>query len=252
MGYPERKKNIIAALDQKGNLDVHQLARKLNISPVTIRRDLQQLSEEGLLVRTHGGAMKNEEAPAFTAFTDKIATATPQKAAIGKLAASFVEEGDIIFMDCGSTVFQMCAHLKNIPRLTVITNSLPVVAACMNFPGVHINLVGGETDMARMAIHGQRAISHISSYHAAKAFIGTDGLSVKNGLTANSEKEASVSSAMSAQAATVYMLCDASKIGHDRYVRYAPLSLFNFLVTDKGITAAQLKTLRAHGVKVLH
>lgn len=251
MGFQERKKRILAALDDADNLDVHQLATQLNISPVTIRRDLQLLSYEGLLIRTHGGAMKAETKPPFTAFLDKATVSQERKEYIGQLAASLVKEGDTIFLDCGSTVFSMCGHLQKIAQLRVITNSLPVAAAFMHAPGVQVNLVGGEMDKERKAMHGQRAEMHIDSYHAVKAFIGVDGLSVKSGLTALSEKEASISKAMSRNADTVYLLCDSSKIGKDSYLKFAPLSLFSFLVTDKGISASQTKALKARQVQII-
>lgn len=251
MGFPERKKKILDALENAGNMDVHQLSVQLDISPVTIRRDLQQLADEGLLIRTHGGAMKAEAAPRFPAFLDKAADSREQKRQIGKLAASFVRPGDTIFLDCGSTVFCMCEHLQKVPGLKVITNSLPVLSALLPVPEISVNLVGGEVDKERKAVHGLQAIRHIESYHAAKAFIGVDGLSAENGLTAFSEKEAAISTAISRNADTVYLLCDASKIGRDSYFKFAPLSLFHYLLTDNGISAEHLKALEGQGVKLL-
>lgn len=251
MGYPERKKKILDALEEAGNMDVHQLSEQLDISSVTIRRDLQQLADEGLLIRTHGGAMKTEAGPRFPAFPDKAAASQEQKQQIGKLAASLVQPGDTIFLDCGSTVFCMCPHLQKIPSIRVVTNSLPVLSALMHVPDITINLIGGEVDRERKALHGLQAIRHIESYHAAKAFIGVDGLSAESGLTAFSEKEASISTAMSKNADTVYLLCDASKIGKDSYFKFAPLSLFDYLITDKAIARAQQKALEGQGVKVM-
>lgn len=250
MGFPERKKKILDALEAAGNMDVHQLSAQLDISPVTIRRDLQQLADEGLLIRTHGGAMKAEGAARLPAFKEKAAVSQEQKEEIGRLAAALVQPGETIFLDCGSTVFCMCEHLKKIPGIRVITNSLPVLWAFLE-SAVTVNLIGGEVDKERKAVHGLRAVRHIESYHAARAFIGVDGLSAKNGLTAFSEKEAGISTAMSRNANTVYLLCDASKIGKDSYVKFAPLSLFHYLLTDKGITAAQRKELEEQHVKML-
>jgi DeoR family fructose operon transcriptional repressor len=251
MGFPERKKKILDALENAGNMDVHQLSVQLDISPVTIRRDLQQLADEGLLIRTHGGAMKAESGPRFPAFGDKAALFHEQKRQIGKLAASFVQPGDTIFLDCGSTVFCMCEHLLKIPGVRVITNSLPVLSALLPAPDISVNLIGGEVDRERKAVHGLQAVRHIESYHAAKAFIGVDGVSLQNGLTAFSEKEAAISTAMSRNAGTVYLLCDASKIGRDSYYKFASLSLFHYLLTDKGVSAEEVKALEGQGVRSL-
>ncbi|MEC5142720.1 DeoR/GlpR family DNA-binding transcription regulator [Chitinophaga sp. 212800010-3] len=252
MGFPERKKKILQALEDAGDMEVQALSGQLGISAVTIRRDLQQLAEEGLLVRTHGGAMKMESGPAFPGFVEKAGAASAEKQYIGELAASLVKPGDTIFMDCGSTVFCMCAHLKQVPGLRIITNSLPVLAALMEVAGVEVNLVGGEVDRERKAMHGLKAIQHIESYHADKAFIGVDGLSVNKGLTAYSEKEASISRAMSSNANRVYLLCDASKIGKDSYLKFAPLSMFDHLITDKGISKQQKRALEKAGVSLIN
>lgn len=251
MAYQDRKLKILQALADHTHLEVQELTELLGISPVTIRRDLQQLAGEGLLLRTHGGAMKLEQRTAFTAFTDKSNVAAAAKEEIGKLAAAYVQEGDTVFLDCGSTVFAMCEHLKKMKNLRIITNSLPVAAAFMDTPQIMVNLAGGELDRERRAIHGQHAIQHINSYYAQKAFIGTDGLSVAKGLSANSEKEASMSKAMAVNADQVFVLCDASKIGKDSYFAFAPLSLFHHLVSDTSLTNQQRRILKAGKVNIL-
>ncbi|ASZ13831.1 DeoR/GlpR family DNA-binding transcription regulator [Chitinophaga pendula] len=251
MAYPDRKLKILQALADHTHLEVQELSALLDISPVTIRRDLQQMAEEGLLLRTHGGAMKHDQHIAFTAFADKSKVAAAAKEEIGKLAATHVQEGDTIFLDCGSTVFAMCEHLKKIKNLRIITNSLPVMAAFMDTPQIMINLAGGELDRDRRAIHGQQAIQHINSYHAQKAFIGTDGLSIAKGLSANSEKEASMSKAMAVNADQVFLLCDASKIGKDSYFAFAPLHLIHHLISDASLSTQQRKILRSGKVNIL-
>ncbi|NSL91200.1 DeoR/GlpR transcriptional regulator (plasmid) [Chitinophaga sp. Mgbs1] len=249
MGFQERKRKILKILEKTESMDVQEMADELGISAITIRRDLQQLAAEELLIRTHGGAMKAPPQHPFTAFADKEQVASARKKYIGKRAAALVKPGDTIFMDCGSTVFTMCPHLKNITPLRIITNSLPVAAAFMDAAGIQVNLIGGEIDKERKAIHGDRAIAHIKSYHAAKAFVGTDGLSAKRGLTAISEKEAGITTAMAGSADHVYLLCDSSKIGKDSYLKFAPLSLITALVTDQELSAAQAATLR--GVRMI-
>ncbi|SHL60918.1 transcriptional regulator, DeoR family [Chitinophaga jiangningensis] len=252
MGYPERKKQILKILDKRESMEVQEIADELGISAVTIRRDLQQLADEELLIRTHGGAMKAPPRHPFTAYADKETQAVIKKKYIGKLAAALVEPGDTIFLDCGSTVFTMCTHLKDITPLRIITNSLPVAAAFMDVPGIQVNLAGGEMDGQRKAVHGSKAVEHIRSYHADKAFIGTDGLSVKSGLTAFSETEAIISTAMAGSADQVFVLCDSTKIGRDSYLKFAPLSLLHALVTDKDITLKQMAELKGNGVKVMN
>src|SRR5699024_2048827 len=149
-------------------------------------RALHDIADEGLLLRTHGGAMKLEN-PVLTSFTAKSGAHESDKERIAALAADSVQDGDVIFLDCGSTVFKMCNFLEKKNSITVITNSLPIMAELMDAPAVTLNLIGGELDKQRKAIHGHQAIAHIDTYHAHKSFIGIDGLSAKNGLTAHSE-----------------------------------------------------------------
>jgi DeoR family fructose operon transcriptional repressor len=148
---------------------------------------------------------------------------------ICRVAASQIVDGDVIFMDCGSTVFHLCKFIKN-KKIKVITNSLPVIYELQNCV-VAINIIGGELDTARQAVHGTTAIEHIGKYRASKAFLGVDGISV-NGLFANSENEASITTAFATNSAFTYLLCDASKIGKESYLKFAEPDLADALVTD--------------------
>jgi len=250
MNYQERKKEILRIVNKSGSLSVIEIAHKLTISPATVRRDLLDLSNEGLLIRTHGGAMKLDELP-LTSFNSKQPANNLHKYKIGKLAAEQVKSGDVIFMDCGSTVFAMCQHLKSISRLKVITNSLPIIAELLDVRGININLVGGELDAERKAIHGPVAVQHVDNYHADKAFIGIDGFSLENGLSSHTEKEASITKAFIRNADEVYLLCDASKIGKDAYLKIGPLSMINYLVTNLQLDGAVTNKIAAKGIKVL-
>lgn len=248
MNFQERKKKILAALDETESLSVFELAEILEASPATIRRDLGDIAEEGLLVRTHGGAMKMEN-PVLTGFSEKSGVNSPVKEQIAEKAASYVQDGDIIFLDCGSTVFQMCRFLKK-KSIRVITNSLPILAELIDVPSIQINLIGGELNKARKAVHGDKAVQHINSYHAHKAFIGVDGLSAENGLTAHSEHESSITTAFIRNAGLVMLLCDASKIGKDSYVKFAELSAIHTLITDAGADTAKTNLMQQSGLNV--
>lgn len=248
MNFQERKKKILAALDDAESLTVFELAEILEASPATIRRDLGDIAEEGLLMRTHGGAMKMEN-PVLTGFSEKSGVNSPTKEQIAEKAASYVQDGDIIFLDCGSTVFQMCRFLKK-KSIRVITNSLPILAELIDVPSIQINLIGGELNKARKAVHGDKAVQHINGYHAHKAFIGVDGLSAENGLTAHSEHESTITTAFIRNAGQVMLLCDASKIGRDSYVKFAELSAIHTLITDSSADNAKTTALRQSGLNV--
>lgn len=250
MNFQNRKRLIIQTVEERGSANVSELADLLQTSDMTVRRDLVQLATLGLIYRTRGGAMKVSLATDNFQFANKTADNAERKDYICQLAAQTIEEGDVLFMDCGSTVFRLCQFIKN-KRISVVTNSLPILAELMTSE-VAVNLVGGEVDKARQAIHGLMAEEHIARYRVDRAFIGVDGISLQNGLSANSEKEASTAVAMAKQARTTYLLCDSSKLETDIYLSFAPLSLFNVLITDQEAHPDVVRAYRQAGVTLIN
>lgn len=246
MNFQQRKNKILAQLASRGEVDTRELALALDISEITIRRDLNRLSDEGQLYRTHGGAIPVDQPPLPFQFTQKATANQSAKDNICRKAAAIINDGDIIFMDCGSTVFRLCQFIKN-RKIKVITNSMPVIQALQN-TAVSLNIIGGEYDTARQAIHGSMAIEHIARYQAHKAFIGVDGLSAK-GLFAHSEKEAEMALALAHHSQATYLLCDASKINKPSYLHFAPLETVHTIITDAA--ADQLPYCKKKGVKVI-
>lgn len=247
MNFQKRKNIILNLVEDLGEVNVKELADQMDISEITVRRDLITLAADGLIYRTHGGAMKIELTKTPFDFKNKVATNIEQKDHICRLAAQEIEDEDIIFMDCGSTVFRLCQFIKQ-KEIHVITNSMPVVYELMN-SAVKINLVGGEIDKDRLAVHGRIAEEHIARYQANKAFVGVDGISAENGLSAHSENEAGITLAMSAHANVTYLLCDSSKIGKDKYLQFAPASLINVLISNERTNS--IAELEKKGIRVL-
>jgi DeoR family fructose operon transcriptional repressor len=229
MNFQKRKQNILDKLNVTGEVDVKALAVELGISEITIRRDLNQLANDGLLYRTHGGGMKVDPLAKPVDFANKSAQNAAVKDEICRKAAEHIHDGDIIFMDCGSTVFRLCQFIKN-KKVKVITNSLPVVYELQNC-AVSLNIIGGEFNCERQAVHGKVANEHIARYRAGKAFLGVDGIS-PNGLFANSELEAEITSAYINQSAYTYLLCDAGKIGKETYLKFADINQVEAIVTN--------------------
>lgn len=248
MSYQSRKQKILKIVEEQGEADVKELALRIETSEITIRRDLALMAADGLIFRTHGGAMKLSLANIPVSFEQKVTANIEQKDYIARLAAQEIQDGDIIFMDCGSTVFRLCQFIRN-KQIKVITNSLPVVYELSNTE-VSINLIGGELDNKRQAIHGQMATEHIRRYKVDKAFVGVDGISLENGLSAASEKEAEITISMTAQANRTYLLCDSSKIENDKYLKFAPLNIINVLVTNEKNDF--LKLYQDLGIRILN
>ncbi|AYL94981.1 DeoR/GlpR family DNA-binding transcription regulator [Mucilaginibacter celer] len=229
MNFQKRKQKIMVQLEADGEVDIKNIAALLQISEITARRDLNQLAADGLLYRTHGGAVKVNPLGKPHDFVNKSAQNAAVKDAICRRAAAQINDGDIVFMDCGSTVFRLCQFIKN-KKIKVITNSLPVVYELQD-SAVSVNIIGGELDKERQAVHGTTAIEHINKYRTNKAFLGVDGISAA-GLFANSENEASITTAFAANSGYTYILCDDSKIGRETYLNFASLNSISAIITN--------------------
>ena len=247
MNFQKRKRKILDQLNEQGEVDIKQLAAGLGIAEITARRDLNQLAADGMLYRTRGGAMKVNPFDKPHDFISKATKNSTAKDNICRKAAGQIQDGDVIFMDCGSTVYRLCQFIKN-KKIKVITNSLPVIYELQNC-AVSLNIIGGELDAERQAVHGSMAHEHISKYRVGKAFLGVDGIS-ENGLFANSENEAAITTAFATHSAYTYLLCDASKIGKESYLKFAEPTLVNAIITDADVS--KLNWLKDMGLAILN
>jgi DeoR family fructose operon transcriptional repressor len=246
MNFQKRKRFILDELNKHGEVDVKRLATDLSISEITIRRDLNNLADKGLLFRTHGGASQVDPLASPYTFTNKAVQNADAKDAICKEAAKLIDNGDIIFMDCGSTVFRLCQFIAN-KRIRVVTNSLPIIMELQNSL-VSLNIIGGEYDAKRQAMHGLIANRHISFYKADKAFIGVDGISA-NGLFANTELEADITTAFINNSAKTILLCDDGKVGKESYLNFATLNQINTLITNAN--SLDLALYEEQGIEII-
>ena len=249
MNFQVRKQKLIEKLEHDGIIDVKEIAHLLQTSEITVRRDLAILAKQGLLVRTHGGAIKVSLSQMPVNFAQKSAINSEQKDEICKKAVEQIQEGDVVFLDCGSTVFRMCPLIRNM-KIKIVTNSLPIVNELIG-SSVSLNFAGGEIDFERQAAHGKMAIEHFQRYRANKAFVGIDGISINNGLSASSEKEAEITMAITQNAHETYFLCDSSKLEKDRYFPFASINFVENLITDSQASEQLISTYKALGMKVL-
>lgn len=246
MSFQTRKQKILEKLDIEGQIGIKEMAAMFGISEITLRRDVTQLAADGFLDRTHGGAMRvNPQAIPYS-FVNKAAKNGEVKDRICRAAANEITDGDIIFMDCGSTVFRLCQFIRN-KKIKVITNSMPVVFELQN-SSVTLNIIGGEFDSERQAVHGRIANEHIARYCATKAFLGVDGISV-NGLFANSELEADITQTFITHSQKTFLLCDESKIGKETYLKFAEANAIGAIITNAKTPAVDgLKDL---GIRII-
>lgn len=246
-----RKEFILNTLNENGILYTQEIMKQCDVSEITIRRDLIELESKGLLIRTHGGAIKSKATDLLFTYDLKINQNRHKKETICQLAANYIAEGDVIFIDCGTTLSLITQFIAKFGFLTVITNSLPVISEIIKFPNIRALLIGGEIAKERQAIYGPIAENNISMYHANKAFIGADGISLKNGLSSYDEKEAAITLKMINNSDEVFLLCDSSKIEKNSFMKFAPITGIHHLITDNLISPELLKMYRDFGVDVI-
>ncbi len=246
-----RLRIILERLGRGASVRVQSLADELDVSPMTIRRDLSELEGQGYLVRRHGGAVKSAAIDSLFSFDRRLERNREQKEAICRAASALVEDGEVLFIDCGTTLFRLCRHILERRGLRVITNSLPVVSELIHHGHVRVSLVGGEIVHERQAAYGGAAERTLAEYHADKAFIGVDGISLAGGLSSFDEQEAGVTLRMARSADRVILLCDSSKIEKDSWYRFAPLSLVHTLVTDGRLDPRVGERYRRAGIRLV-
>jgi DeoR family transcriptional regulator of aga operon len=244
----ERLSAILDQVGEQGTVDVAALAATLGVSGATIRRDLQSLSRNQLLVRTHGGAMANEPSDEVPTRV-KAALRQAEKRSIGRAAAAFVEEGSVVGMTGGTTSLELSRALAERRGITVVTNAINIAAELVGHAGIRLVLIGG---IARSSYElvGPAAEAMLANYHLDIVFIGVDGLTPEEGCTTYDEMEAQTDLTFLRRARRSVVIADSSKLGKVTFARISLLSGVTDVVTDRGAHPDQLEALERAGVRV--
>jgi DeoR/GlpR family transcriptional regulator of sugar metabolism len=233
-----------------GAISIRDLARQVEASEVTVRRDLLVLEEDGLIKRQHGGAMPAIEQLREPTYAEKRHTASTEKAAIARLAATFVRDGDAIVIGAGTTTMALAEALHDRSELTVMTNSLLVAQAFAESPRVEVILTGGMLRGSILAMVGTAAETSLAGMHADRTFLSGNGLSAANGLSTPNQMVAGIDRAMAAAGREVVVLADHTKFDRDSVVQTVPSSSIQVLVTDGQAPSGELKRMRTLGTDV--
>jgi DeoR family fructose operon transcriptional repressor len=247
----ERWQDILTILAEQGRIRVGHLAARLNVSEATVRRDLEAMQAQGMLQRTHGGAMLPRPTAFEISFDESQNQALVEKQAIGRRAAALVNAGESIIIESGSTTLEMARCLGAIEKLTVLTNSLAICKELSVNEQIEIIVLGGSLRRQSASLVGPWVSELLRSVRVDKAFLGANGLSVDFGISAPNVFTAETRRAMIDAARTRIALADHSKLGIESLYRVAPLDALDTLVTDSHVTHDQLAPLRELGIEVL-
>jgi DeoR family fructose operon transcriptional repressor len=246
------RREAILAECAVGSVDVDRLATHFGVTASTIRRDLQALVAQRAIMRTYGGAVltAGQVSGAEDSLQARRDLHRGAKAAIGAFAASRVREGDRLILDGGSTVEALGRRLHG-RRCHVITNNLPLVPMLAMEPEIDVMVLGGNLRTISMATTGPLAEEALRQIAADRCFLSADGVVAGRGLCEATLQQVSLKRLMMAQAAEVFVLADASKLGHASQPFWAPVSRPWTLITDAAASAQQCLPFEDQGVTVL-
>ena len=222
-----RRRQILELVKSEGAAHVNSLAHKFGVSAVTIRNDLSKLEEAGELLRDRGGAITSSPARQIKHLLGLKERATlnlEAKQRIGKAAARFVQPGDTIIMDAGTTVVEMTPHLIGIAPLTVVTNALNVALTIGSASEAQVILLGGMLSREASSTVGPLAEQTLADLSVNKVFLGTQALDLQDGLTDTTLEIAQVKRAMIKAAKQVILLADSAKWNHTGFIKVAQLA----------------------------
>ncbi len=247
----ERRAILLRELNDTGYIQAAELAERLNISAITIRRDLTQLEEEGLCVRKRGGAVRSDQSVTLELpYQVKQHSCIAEKRRIAEAAARMVSHGSTIILDAGSTTYALALLLSQ-KRITVVTNDLQIAVKLAANPNINLICTGGIARANVYSLHGSQVESFIRSLRVDLTFLGADAIHADGTVSNVSIEEAMIKQAMIGAAERVVLLADSSKFEKAGFARVCSLSQLDTIITDSGIPKDKQELLAAMGVKAV-
>lgn len=235
----ERRQQILNILHKNKKIVVPELCALFEVSPSTIRNDLRELEENKLITRTHGGAISNSKVSLEPLPSEKKEQKTQQKLAIGKLASTLVDDGDIIAICTGTTTLEFAKQLLHKKNLTIILNDIHLAYFLEQNSDFKIFMLGG---FIRKSFHHTiTSGAPLPKIQMDKIFFGANGLSFDSGITIPDLHLANNIASLLTMASEKIVLCDSSKFGHVAFAQIASISEVNTIVTDSDISPSELQ-----------
>lgn len=251
-----RKAEVVSHVNRHGQVTVTALAEHFGVSADTIRRDLDQLDADGLLIRMHGGAMSTSAVPWHdTSLSDRARLQSTQKDQIGRLAADLVQDGNVLFINGGTTALALVHHLGDRRELIIATNNLSLPAEINTEACRDLYVFGGHVRVSGLVTIGPvsfaSSISGVDNgIHVDLALIGVGAVDAE-GLSTSNLDEAAMLGQMAVRARRVAILADSTKLGKRLFASIGPLSVADYLVTNEQPPADLAQALKAADVQVL-
>ncbi|MGN7722652.1 DeoR/GlpR family DNA-binding transcription regulator [Chitinophaga sp. 22620] len=251
MNITERHQLILQKLQENGKVDIQELSDSLQVSGVTIRKDLKLLEEKKLLYRTKGGGSTQNPYTIERPINEKEFIKIEEKKRIAKAAVELIGHNDSIIIGSGTTVFELTRVLHPNKHITVITPALKVALELCNRPHIDVLQIGGLIHQSSSAAAGSFAERLLDDISCGVLFVGVDGIDPEFGLSITNLAEASLNMKMISLAQTVVVMADSSKFDRRGIGRICSLEQVDYIITDGMVNAETVKMLTERGVKVI-
>jgi len=245
----QRCERILASIFERGHVTVKDLAADLGVSEATVRRDLRSLADDHQLELVYGGATLRRNSD--FSFRTKAVQNVSAKRAIARLAAELISDDDQVFLDSGTTCFELAPLLKRKRGLSVIVNSVRLVAELNGTAGLNVITLGGHYRSDRMDTIGPLATSTLDQLRGYTAFIGADGLSMEFGITASDIESAHLYRLAVRNARESILLVDHTKFLTPSLFKIVDWDAISRLVTDRRVLPEWMEFLDAHGIEAI-
>jgi DeoR family transcriptional regulator of aga operon len=247
----ERRTQILQIVRSEGRARVNELAHRFSSSAVTIRNDLNELHQRGLVLRSHGGAVLPEKILRESPVYERLKTHAEQKRRIGAMAATLIQDGETIILDSGTTTLEIARQIKNKQGLQVITNGVNIAAELLDARGVQTFMVGGTIRGESASVVGRSAEEMFEQFSADKVFLSGAGCDPDFGVSGANLDETMVNRAMLRIAREIILVADASKFSKRSMVRIAPFSEIDIIISDTGLRTEIQEKVRGAGCNLI-
>lgn len=247
----ERRQKIMEILQRDNKVYVAKLAQEFNITEETVRRDLEKLEKQNLLLRSYGGAVLPDKATEDISFDQRSITNVTEKRQLTNKAARLIENGDTIFMDSSSTALMLRPYLEEKENITVITNSVRLLYDAALSTNLNILSTGGRLKKNSFALIGPSALDTISKFTVDLAIISCKALNAKHGSMESTEEEAVIKKTMLSRAKKSILLADHHKFDKTAFARTCDLKELTYLVTDKKPSSEWIKLAEKNDIELI-
>jgi DeoR family transcriptional regulator, fructose operon transcriptional repressor len=245
----ERQKKIVELVNERLSIRVTELSKIFSVTEETIRRDLEKLEKENLLMRSHGGAVSIEKDQSETSYLEREITNATEKKAIAEAAVRIIESGDQIVLDASTTAWYVAKELPDMP-LTVLTNSIKVAIELSKKEQIKVISTGGTLLSQSLSFVGPLAERSLGMYHVHKAFLSCKGVHLEKGLSDFNESQALLKKQMMEIADEKILMVDSSKFGTLAFSQIGPLSSIDCMIVDSKVNEQVKQQLEEKNIRV--